>query len=92
MSRTTQFVSIPLKEGLTTAPIASTVFGVGGAELKDGKIFFQAGPDLIGAMYLPCNVLVQETSKPVPEGYEDAGEIAHNNRNLKVLVAIPRHI
>lgn len=89
MSQTTQFVSIPLREGLSSANIASTVWSVGGAKIKDGRISFEAGPDMIGARYVPRNVLVQGARKKVPQGYKNAGVITLANRKLKVLVELP---
>ncbi len=88
MSQTTQFVSIPLAEGIASARIASTVWGVGGAKIEGGRISFQAGPDLIGARYLKRSVIVQDTRKPTPEGYKNAGEIIHGGRRLNVLVEL----
>ena len=89
MSQTTQFVSIPLREGPSSVNIASTVWGIGGAKIEGGKICFAAGPDLIGARYVPRNVLVQGARKKVPQGYKDAGVITSANRKLKVLVELP---
>lgn len=89
MSQTTQFISIPLAEGVTSARISTTVWGVGGAKIEDGNIKFAAGPDLIGARYVPRNILVQNIRRAKPKGYQNAGKISSNGRRMNVLVEIP---
>lgn len=91
MSQTTQFVSIPLAEGQTSVRIASTAWGVGGAKIEDGKIKFEAGPDMIGARYVWRNVLVQGFRKKVPTGYISAGNITMGYRKLVVLVELTNY-